>query len=337
MARAPRLDFPGALHHVIVRGIERRPIFVGDGDRRAFLERLATLIRASGATLYAWALMPNHAHLLVCSGARGLSNLMQRFLGGYATTFNRQHHRVGHLFQNRFKNTLVDEEVYLLELVRYIHLNPVRSRLPVTVDSLDRYPWTGHAVLLGHRRFSAQDADFVLQHFGRTVGDARRAYRQFVREAVAQERRADLEGGGLRRGASGWERLAQVTRGRERWAFDERVLGSSEFVQRVLQRCATARQVRPRRDADAVLQELCRLAAARCQVSPEDIASRTLRRRVLEARALVSWVAVHHYGLTLSAVARHLNVSIKSISRAVERGQHLPEHTAPRLDEIRIA
>jgi REP-associated tyrosine transposase len=334
MPRAPRLDFPGALHHVIVRGIERRKIFHGDADRRAFLSRLAALIPASGATLYAWALMPNHAHVLLRSGARGLSNLMQRFLGGYATTFNRGHQRTGYLFQNRFKSTLVDEEAYLLTLVRYIHLNPVRSRLPVTLDSLDRYPWTGHAVLLGHTQYAAQDCAFVLQHFGRRVGEARRAYRQFVRQPVAEGQPDDLDGGGLQRSAGAWQQLSHLARGREQWTFDERVLGSSEFVQRVLQRCELVSRLRPRVDPDAILTALCSRAATRCRVSEEEIASRTVRRRALSARAMIGWVAVRHYGLTLSAVARHLHVSIKSISRAIERGQDLRTRDPDWLDEF---
>jgi hypothetical protein len=116
--------------------------------------------------------MPNHAHILLRTGNLPLSRLVQRWLGPYAGAFNRIHRRAGHLFQNRFKNILVEEEPYLLELVRYIHLNPVRSRLPVTIDSLDRYPWTGHSTLHGKREFAAQDSAFVLAHFDRTLGAA---------------------------------------------------------------------------------------------------------------------------------------------------------------------
>jgi len=173
MSRCPRLDAPGALHHVIVRGIERRRLFRSAQDRQRFLDRLGTLVIASRAALYAWALMPNYAHALLRTGALPLSRFAQRWLGPYATTFNRVHHRAGHLSQNRFKSILVDEEAYLLELVRYIHLNPVPSRLPVGIDTLDTYPWTGHAVILGQRSFAAQDADFVLSQFGTKV--ARRA------------------------------------------------------------------------------------------------------------------------------------------------------------------
>src|SRR5215470_3255126 len=126
MPRGPRLDFPGALHHVMARGIERCDIFRTDDDRAGFVRRLGAVIRKTDARLFAWSLMPNHIHLLVRTSDVRLSAVMRGLLGAYATTFNRRHHRCGHLFQNRFKSILVEEEPYLLELVRYIHLNPVR-------------------------------------------------------------------------------------------------------------------------------------------------------------------------------------------------------------------
>jgi len=208
MPRAPRLDFPGALHHVIERDIERRQIFRDDADRCAFLERLITLLPVSGAALYAWALMPNHAHLLVRSGAGGLSNVMQRLPGAYATTFNHRHHRAGHLFQNRFKSTLVDGEACLRELVRDIHLNPVRSRLAVSLDALERYPWTGHAVRLNQRRCAVQDTAVVLRHFGRTAGEARLppvcARRDNAGPSCRRRRRA------LQRSAGAWQHVGRL-------------------------------------------------------------------------------------------------------------------------------
>jgi REP element-mobilizing transposase RayT len=189
MPRSPRLDYPGALHHLIVRGIDRGAIFRTDQDRRLFLDRLAALVIDSHAGLYAWALMPNHAHVLLRTGTLPLSRFALRWLGPYASAFNRLHHRVGYLFQNRFTNGLVEEEPYFLELVRYIHLNPVRSRLPVSIESLDQYPWTGHSVILGHQPFPAQDPKSVLHRFVPTIGAARTAYRAFVREGMRSARR----------------------------------------------------------------------------------------------------------------------------------------------------
>ncbi len=140
MPRQARLDAPATLHHVMVRGIERTTIFRDDTDREDFVTRLAQLAGQGALMIYAWALLPNHAHLLLRTGARPLARSMRSLLTGYAGAFNRRHHRVGHLFQNRYKSVVVEEEPYLLELVRYLHLNPLRAKLVQTLRALDRYP-----------------------------------------------------------------------------------------------------------------------------------------------------------------------------------------------------
>jgi len=124
MLRTPRLDAPGTLHHVMGRGIERATIFQSDEDRHDFVRRLAALCRDGMWVVYAWALMPNHFHLLVRTGQRPLAQSMRKLLTGYVVNFNRRHKRYGHLFQNRYKSIVCEEEPYLLELTRYIHLNP---------------------------------------------------------------------------------------------------------------------------------------------------------------------------------------------------------------------
>jgi putative transposase len=132
----------------MARGIERRDIFHDDTDRGAFVQRLGDLVQKTATAMFAWSLMPNHLHLLVRTADFPLSKVMRRLLGGYAGAFNRRHHRCGHLFQNRFKSILVEEERYPLELVRYIQLNPVRGGIVRSLEDLDEYPWTGHAEIL---------------------------------------------------------------------------------------------------------------------------------------------------------------------------------------------
>ena len=127
MPRGPRLDAPGVLHHVMVRGLERRALFRDDRDRADFLRRVGAVAARRALTVYAWALLPNNVHLLVRTGTRPLARSMRSLLTGYAGAFNRRHHRAGHLFQNRYKSIVVEEEPYLLELTRYIHLNPLRA------------------------------------------------------------------------------------------------------------------------------------------------------------------------------------------------------------------
>jgi putative transposase len=154
MPRKARLDAPGILQHVMARGIERRKIFWDDKDRTLFLERLAIILEETQTQCYAWALIPNHFHLLLRTGPTPLGTVMRRLMTGYAVTFNRRHRRAGHLFQNRYKSVVCEEDPYLLELIRYIHLNPLRAKLVKDLKALDKYPWTGHSALLADNKNS---------------------------------------------------------------------------------------------------------------------------------------------------------------------------------------
>ena len=166
MPRRARLDAPGALHHIIMRGIDKTPIFKDDQDRTRFLERLADNVTQGDCKVYAWVLMTNHVHLLFKSGKDGISSIMRKQLTWYAQYFNRRHKRTGHLFENRYKSIICEEETYLLALVRYIHLNPVRAKMIKSMEQLDRYPWTGHRTIIGKADCGWMDRDAVLSEFG---------------------------------------------------------------------------------------------------------------------------------------------------------------------------
>jgi putative transposase len=196
MPRQARLDVAGTLHHIILRGIEKRQIFDDDLDRESFVNRMAQLAVETKTKIYAWSLLTNHAHILLRSGPEGLPQYMRRLLTGYAQAYNRRHKRYGHLFQNRYKSIVCEEEPYFQELVRYIHLNLLRAGLVPNLERLDRYPWSGHGVLVGKVEYSWQDADYVLSWFGKRAGQARRVYRHYVAEGIDQGRRPELVGGG---------------------------------------------------------------------------------------------------------------------------------------------
>lgn len=163
MPRGPRLDAPGVLQHMMARGIERRLLFRGDHDRLDFLDRLGTLVEAEALNVYAWALLPNHFHLLVQTDQQPLARSMRSLSSGYANAFNRRHRRSGHLFQNRYKSVVCEDEAYFLELVRYLHLNPLRAGTVRDLSELAQYPYSGHAALLGKRKYGWQDTDAVLR------------------------------------------------------------------------------------------------------------------------------------------------------------------------------
>ena len=149
MPRQPRLDAPGALHHVMGRGIDGVKLFSNRKDREDFLERLSDLCRADALSVYAWALMSNHFHLLVRTGNQPLSTSMRKLLTGYVVNYNRRHKRYGHLFQNRYKSIICEDEPYLLELTRYIHLNPLRAGIVKNLEQLEWYQWCGHSGIIG--------------------------------------------------------------------------------------------------------------------------------------------------------------------------------------------
>ena len=167
MLRQARIDAPGALHHIMVRGIEGKKIFRNNNDRDDFLMRLGKILSETSTPCYAWALMSNHAHLLLRTGSAPLSHVMRRLLTGYAVTFNHRHRRRGKLFQDRYKSILCQEDSYLLELVRYIHLNPLRAALVKDFDHLIQYRFSGHSVILGKSKNDWQDVDYALKYFAR--------------------------------------------------------------------------------------------------------------------------------------------------------------------------
>ncbi len=318
MPRAARLDAPGTLHHVMVRGIEGRALFRDEVDRAAFLDRVAGLVVQHDVTAYAWALLPNHAHLLLRTGSTPLARVMRRLLTAYAGGFNRRHRRHGHLFQNRYKSIVVEEEAYFLELVRYIHLNPLRARVVADAAALHRYPWSGHSALLGHQERTWQATTAVLQRFGSRPSAARSGYRRFVEDGIAQGRRPELQGGGLRRSAGGWAAVTALRRGREAFAADERILGGSDFVAGILRAVEAREQAAARHpDLPALVARIC----ARLGLHPGSVEGSGRRRAVARVREGIAYIWLEVYGQSAGPLARRLGIQLSSVHKAARRGQ----------------
>lgn len=181
MPRKPRIHFPGALYHVILRGNAGYPIFLNDRGREHFYDLIGQGVERFGHRIHAFCLMTNHVHLLVQVGEVPLSRIIHNLTLRYTAWLNRRHNRIGHLFHGRYKALLVDADNYLLELVRYIHLNPVRAAM---TELPDEYRWTGHRALAGSESLPWLTTDWVLSYFGRNVGSARKRYMAFVNEAL---------------------------------------------------------------------------------------------------------------------------------------------------------
>ena len=192
MARGPRVDFPSAIHHVYARGIEKRPIFLDDADRKSFLDRIGKNLPKWGMRCLAWSLMPNHFHLLLRSDKGYLPSFMHCLLTGYSIRFNERYKRVGHLFQNRYKSPVVCKDGYFRDVVRYIHLNPVRSEIVRSISELEDYLWTGHRHIVKGGPPAWQDTGLLQVEFD-DPGDATgwvRKYREYIEKVPEGPSRA---------------------------------------------------------------------------------------------------------------------------------------------------
>jgi putative transposase len=324
MPRKSRIDAPGALHHIIARGIARKEIFKDDADRDNFLDRLCTILKETKTVCYAWALIPNHLHLLLRTGSTPIATVMRRLLTGYAVSHNRRHRRYGHLFQNRYKSILCQEDLYLLELVRYIHLNPLRAGLVSDLNQLGKYPYSGHGVLMGKFKNDWQDIDSVLKMFDEKAGMACRKYNAFVKKGMSEGKRPDLIGGGLIRSTGGWSALKAQRRAKIYQKGDERILGDGNFVENILNAANEKMKKKYALKAQGYdLDMVARRVEDSLHIECDRVWAPGKHRQVVEARSLLCFWAVRELGISMASLSRKLNISIPAVSQSVIRGENI--------------
>jgi REP-associated tyrosine transposase len=324
MPRKARIDIAGALHHLIIRGIERKRIFRNDQDRDNFLSRLGRIPAESKTACYAWALLPNHAHLLLQTGQVPLATVMGRLLTGYALTFNHKYRRHGHLFQSRYKSILCQEDSYLLELVRYIHLNPLRAKMVPDYEALGRYWYSGHSVLLGNKKKPWQDIEYVLGYFSPRKGLARRKYGEYVQEGIGRGRRPEWVGGGLIRSLGGWKEVSGLIAGGGRVKGDERILGDSDFVMDVLKASEEEMERRYRLKASGLnLERIAQQVAGIFGIEAEELWGLGKHSRIVLARSVFCYWAVRELGVRETEMARRLKITQPAVSVSVRRGEQI--------------
>jgi putative transposase len=324
MPRKSRIDAPGALHHIIARGIEQKEIFKDDLDRNNFLDRLGVILTDTKTICYAWALIPNHFHLLLRTRSAPIATVMRRLLTGYAVSHNRRHRRYGHLFQNRYKSILCQEDVYLLELIRYIHLNPLRARLVSDLNQLSKYSYAGHSVLMGKTKSDWQDIDRVLKMFHKKAGPARRKYSAFVKRGILKGKRPDLIGGGLIRSAGGWSAIKAQRKAKIYQKGDERILGDGDFVNQTLNAANEAMQRKYSLKARGFdLDKVARRVADLLHIEYDVVWAVGKQSHIVEARSLLCFWAVRELGISMTSLSRKLNISIPAVSKSVIRGENV--------------
>jgi hypothetical protein len=234
-------------------------------------------------------------------------------LTGYAVTFNRRHARSGHLFQNRYKSIVCEEDPYLLELLRYIHLNPLRAGLVKDLDELDHYPWCGHAVVLGQKTLAGQEIGEVLALFAKKTKTARHSYRQFLFDGIALGKRPDLVGGGLRRSQKLESDTSVLV------DYDERVLGGGDFVAALRGEPRLCEKLFRKMDFDSLQAGVCDVF----KLPAEALRRRGRRNQFSEARELFCYLAIRELEYSGAIVGARLGMGVPSVSRAARRGEEL--------------
>ena len=289
MARRPRIHFPGALYHVITRGNQKQGVFLDEKDFNQFLIYLSNCKSRFPFRLYAYALMHNHIHFLIEVAETPLSRTMQTLLFAYAHYFNLRYGEVGHLFQGRYKAILCDKDAYLLELVRYIHLNPVRAKIAKAPED---YVWTGHLSYLGKGGKGLIDEDFVLNQFGGGRSLARRRYRQFV-----------------------WEGISEGHEGKYYQVKDQRYLGEDGFIDRIEIEKEKAEGWVYEIPLEAISHEATRATGIR----EDKLYSVTRDREGAHGRGIVAYLARVISDYTVREIGGHFGRSPVAIGEAIRK------------------
>ena len=294
MARKARAEVEGGLYHVITRGNNRRQIFNSPADYEKFLSLLAVQKAKLSFFLYAYCLMTNHVHLLLERQASAVGRIMHRLLTGYAQYYNRRHRRVGHLLQGRHKAILCQSERYLSELVRYIHLNPVRAGI---VTRPEGYKYSSHRAYLGLEPAGIVDVDPVLRHFGASKEVARDRYRKFVAAGI------------------------KLGHGEEFYGADEgRILGSEEFIDATIHRLGeTGRANRGAKKETFPAGEVEpeRLVAAverMCRISRADFCGRSKSAPAIMAKEMLILIGLQ-MGASMKVLSEIIGISPSALSR----------------------
>ena len=323
MPRLARLDAPGILQHIIIRGIERRRIFRRNKDKDNFADRLSILLPETQTACYAWAFMSNHAHFLFRSGGAGISTLMQRLLTGYAIYFNRKYRRHGQLFQNRYKSIICQEDKYFKELVRYIHLNPLRAKLVTDIKELNKYPYSGHSVLMGEQNYKWFDTRYVFSYFGKNISASRKHYLSHIKQGIELGRKPELVGGGLVRSLGGWSAVKKLRlKGQDRVKGDERILGDGEFVTTLLSEANEKLDHRYElKSLGYDLDKICHRVSKIHGLDKEEVYSKGRRKNQVKARDLLCYWAVRKLGVSCTDMAKRLGMSQPGVGYAVSRGE----------------
>lgn len=313
MPTKKRITVPGTLAHIMARGISGKPVFKDNEDRQYFLDLFAEEINKTGYICYAWALMSTHYHFVVRCSEKPLHMLMRNLNSKYAKYLNRKNGERGYVFQDRFKSIISQDQNYLEELIRYVHLNPLRAGICKTIKSLDTYRWCGHGVLLGNFNASFQMTDSVLRHFDSNKTAAKERYREFVCKGI-NIIKDDWIIESVRKSNKGIVKKNNP----DCW-----VIGDREFVCSVIQKneenIRLSRSIRENWTLDKVILKVAKMHG----VNEKEILTRSRLTKGSDVRKKFAFISCRLLGFSLSEVAKYLDVSGPCVSWAVKKGEEL--------------
>jgi putative transposase len=305
MARKPRIEFEGAFYHVIARGNQRQKIFKDEEDFKKYLNLLTFYKERYKYHLYAYVLMNNHVHLLIETREIPLSKIIQGINQSYTVYFNRRYRTVGHLFQGRYKAILCDKDAYLLSLIKYIHLNPVRAKI---VKTPEEYRWSSQQNYIVRNKSDIIDTDQVLRMFSEDKLQAGKLYRAYINDGAEIEKE-DIYN-----------------------TVDQRILGDEKFVETVMEKTEEGFEVRKKRH-EYSLKEIAEAIEQMSGITLNQLREKNKDRNILNGRKLVSLVA-REYEYKGKEIAEYLWKDPTVITRYLKESDNLKKEKERLLKKL---
>ncbi len=293
MARKPRIEYEGAFYHVITRGNQRRRIFKGDDDYRKYISLLGFYKERYKYSLYAYALMSNHVHLLIETRQIPLSKILQGINQSYTMYFNRKYKTVGHLFQGRYKAILCDKDAYLLSLIKYIHLNPVKSKI---AKAAGEYRWSSHGSYDGQQKTDIVDTDPVLQMFSEDKSQARKLYRAYIDDGIAVKK----------------EQIYKTV--------SRRILGGEKFVDKVMEKIDEQFETK-RKYHEYSLKKIAETIGRMRGITLKQLREKSRNREIVTVRKLAS-LAAREFGYKGKEIAFYFQKDPSVITGYLKEGEN---------------
>lgn len=322
MPRMMRFEYVGSLVHIMARGLDGKNIFIDDHDKQEFLVRFARIRRECGYRCLSWCLMPNHYHLFLRTNEQPMSALMRPLNGGYARWFNHKYHRHGYLFQDRFKSVLCQDQEYARQLIRYIHLNPVRSGEVDSIKMLRNWPWCGHGYLLnipGAIGSSFQDRNEALRRFGSMLERAVPLYMKYLKEGINE---TNLEISGQLPD----DALFEIAGSHKGWPA---VIGDADFAKNAMS-CHQVAVRRRHRQADYqnVLESIAKQVTTRCKIPQIQLFQKGRKDIRSQAREQFCYQAYYKEKIPFGIIAQYLKGTISPVVLLARKGKEQANKTS---------